>query len=119
MMRKNKKIVTIDLFVDFFMCFVFHIIRIIRRYTVDNDFLIELNGKSILVDSNLFDVVSASNLNSCFSYKVLDDNICHELSVSISFLIEAMNLIHVDMMKLNLSIVSTGENCFICWVHRC
>jgi hypothetical protein len=38
---------------------------------------------------------------------VLNNNIGHELSVGISILIESMNLVHMDHMSLNLSIIST------------
>lgn len=86
-MRENEKIVAVDFLVDLFMSFVFHIIWIFRRDTIDNDLLVKLNSKSIFVDGNLFDIISASDLHSSFRDKMLDDNISHKFSVGVSFLI--------------------------------
>lgn len=87
MVRKDKKIVAVDLFVDLFMSFVFHIIWIFWGYAVNNDLFIKLDSKSILVDGDLLDVVSAPDFDSGLSDQVLNDNISHELSVGISLLV--------------------------------
>jgi hypothetical protein len=76
-MRENEKILAINLLVDLLMSFVLHVIWIFGRNTVDNDFLIELDSQSILVDGNFLDVVSASNLHSSLSDEVLNDDIGH------------------------------------------
>ena len=49
---------------------------------------------------------------------MLDDHISHQLSVGVSLLIEAMNLVHMNMVKLNLPVVSSSKNCSVCWVDR-
>jgi len=49
---------------------------------------------------------------------VLDDHIGHELSVSVSLLVQPMHLVHVDLVKLNLAIVSSSEDGLVGWVHR-
>jgi hypothetical protein len=41
---------------------------------------------------------------------VLDDDICHQLSVGVSLLVEAVDLVHVHVVELDRSVVSSGEN---------
>lgn len=116
-MREHKKVGAVNLLVDLLMSFVFHIIWIVWRNAVDNYFLIELDCKSIFVDSNLFDVVSASDLHSCLGDKMLDYDICHKLPVSVSFLVEPMNLCHVDLVKLDGSVIASCEDRLVLWVN--
>jgi hypothetical protein len=76
-MREHKKILAINLLVDFLMCFVLHVIWVIGGNAIDNDFLVELDSQSILVYGNFLDVVSASNLHSSLSDEVLNDDVSH------------------------------------------
>jgi hypothetical protein len=116
MVREDKQIMAVNLFVDLLVSLVLHVVWVFGRHTVYDDLFVELHCKPILVDSNLFDVVSAPNLNSGFGYQMLDDYICHELSVSVSLLVQAMNLIHCDLMELKLSAVASCKNSSICRV---
>ena len=109
-MREDEEVVAVDLLVDLFVCFVLHVIRILGRHAVDDDFLVELHGQSVFVDGDLLDVVSAPDLHSGLGNEVLDDHICHELSVGVSLLVEAVDLVHVHVMKLDGSVVSSSEN---------
>lgn len=68
MMRKHEETFAINLLVNFFVCFVFHIIRVVRRHAVNDDFLVQLYGKSVLINGNLLDVVTAANLDTRLGY---------------------------------------------------
>jgi hypothetical protein len=97
MVGKHEKTFAINLLIDFLMCLVFHVIRIIRRNAVNNDFLIELYSKPILVNGNFLDVITTANFNTSLSDKVLNDDVGHKLSISVSFLVQTMNLTHLDI----------------------
>ena len=50
--------------------------------------------------------------------QMLNDDIRHELSVCVSLLVETMNLSHVHLMQLDLTIVSSSKDSFVRRVHR-
>ena len=117
MLGYNKEQVAVNLLVDFLVSLILHIIGILIRDTVDDDLLGELYGKSVLIDSNLLDVVAASNLDTSFSHQMLDDNICHELSVSVTVLIEPVNCEELNVMRGDSAIVGPCEDLLAHWVH--
>jgi hypothetical protein len=65
MLRNHKEQVAINLLINLLVSFVFHIVRVFIRNTVDDDLLWELYGKSIFVNGDFLYVISTSNLNSC------------------------------------------------------
>ena len=97
MVRKHKETLAIDFFVDLFVGLVLHVIWIVWRHAVDYYFFVELHSKSILVNGNLLNVVSASDFDSRFSDEMLNNNISHELSVSVPFLVKSVYLVHLHI----------------------
>jgi hypothetical protein len=93
--------VAVYLLVYLFVGFVLHIVRILVRDRVDDDLLRELNGQTILINGDLLDVISAPDLDSGLSNQVLNNDISHELSVSISILIQPMNRIKFNRIHAN------------------
>ena len=59
------------------MRLVLHVVGIVRRDRVDDDLLVQLHRKFVLVDGDLLDVVAAPDLDSGLRYQVLDDHISH------------------------------------------
>ena len=117
MLGNNKEKVAVNFLVDFLVSLVLHIIGILVRNTIDDDLLGELYGKSVLIDSDLLDVVAASNLDTSFSHQMLDDNIGHELSVSVTVLVESVNSEKLNVMRGDCAIIGPCKDLLAHWVH--
>jgi hypothetical protein len=89
---------------------VLHVVWVLRIDAIDDDFLIELNSKSVLINCYLFDVVSASDFYSGLGNKVLNNNISHKLSVSVSLLVKTVNLKDLNFVHLNETIIATRKD---------
>ena len=118
MVRKHKEPFAINFLVDLFVGLVLHVVWVVWRHAVNDDFLIELHSKSILVNGNLFDVVSAPDFDSSFGDKMLNYNIGHQLSVGIPFLVESMNLVHLYVGEHDLAVICSCKNSSVGWVDR-
>lgn len=68
MMGCHKQIRAINALVDLLVGFVFHIERIVRLNTVNYDLLRKLNSESVLINCNLFYIVTTSNFDTGFSH---------------------------------------------------
>lgn len=106
----HVEISALDTFVDLFVSFVFHVEWIVSLHWVNNDFLGQLNSKSVLVNCDFLDVITASNLDPGLSDKVLDDYIGHQLSVSVSFLVQTVDSVEVDAVGDDVTVVSSRED---------
>ena len=116
MVRKDKQVLAVNLLADLLVCFILHVVRVIGLNTIYYNLFIQLNSKAIFVNGNLLDVITASNFYSCLSHQVLDDDVGHQFSVGISFLVESMNLIQKHFVKLDLTIVSSSEDGVVLWI---
>mmetsp|Transcript_39028 Transcript_39028/g.59438 ORF Transcript_39028/g.59438 Transcript_39028/m.59438 type:complete len:347 (-) Transcript_39028:167-1207(-) len=110
MLRENKEVVAVDLLVNLLVGFVLHVVGILRRNTVDNNLLIKLHSKSVFVNSNLLDIVAASDLDASLSHQVLDDHVRHQLAIGVPLLVQAVHLVDMDLVQLDGSTVATSED---------
>lgn len=92
------------------MRFVLHVVWVVRLNRVDDDLLWKLHRKPVLVDRDLFDVVTASNLDSRLGHEVLNDHISHQFAIRISFLVQAMHLVKFNFERRQCSVVGASEN---------
>ena len=115
MVREHKKVLAVNFLIYFLVRLVLHVIRILRRDTINNNLLVELDSQSILVNGNFLNVVSASDFHSGLCDEVLYDDVRHQFSVCVPLLVEAMNLIHLYLVELELAVISS---CKYGFVHR-
>ena len=47
---------------------------------------------------------------------MLDDDVSHELTISVAFLVKAVHLVHGDMVHLELTVVATAEDGTVLWI---
>lgn len=99
------------------MGLVLHVEGVIRLHTVDNNFFRKLNCKTILVYGDLLDVVAAADLDSSLGHEVLDDNVSHQLSICVSFLVEAVHSVEVGAERYELAVVGSAKNGIGCLVN--
>ena len=88
--------VAVNFLVYLFVSFVLHIVRVLIRDGVDYYLFWELNSQTILVNCDLLDIISAPNLDSGLRDQVLNNDISHEFSISISILIQAVNSVEFN-----------------------
>ena len=117
-MREHKQVAAVNLLADLLVGLVLHVVWVFGGHAVDDDLLVQLHCQSILVDRYLLNVVATSDLYSGFRDQVLDDDVGHQLSVRVSFLVEAVHLVHVDLMQLDLPVVAAREDRLVLGVHR-
>ena len=94
---RDEQVGAVDALVDLLVRLVLHVIRVVGLNRVDDDLLGKLNRQTILVDRNLLDVVTAPDLDTSLRHQVLNDNISHQLAISIPFLIQSVHLVKVDL----------------------
>ena len=95
-LRRDEQVFAVNSLVDFLVCFVLHIKGVIGLDGIDDDFFGQLDCEPVFVDRDLFDVVSAPDLDSGLCDQVLDNDISHELSVGVSFLIKPMDTVELN-----------------------
>jgi hypothetical protein len=98
MVGGNVEIRALYAFVYLFMRFVLHIEWVVSLNRIDYDFFRQLYSKTIFVDRNLLNVVTAANFYTCLRHKVLNDYIGHQFAVCISFLVEAVDTVEVNFV---------------------
>mmetsp|Transcript_35366 Transcript_35366/g.81582 ORF Transcript_35366/g.81582 Transcript_35366/m.81582 type:complete len:207 (-) Transcript_35366:257-877(-) len=89
------------LLLDFLDVLVVHIKGIFMRDLIDEHLVWQLYSQSVTVNSNFLDVVLTSDANFLLRHQVLDNDICHHVSVCISILVQTVhcgenNLVHHD-----------------------
>ena len=105
MMGCHKQVRAVNSLVDLFVSFVLHVKRIVCLNTVYYDLLWKLNSESVLINGDLFYVVTTSDFDASFSHQVLDDYICHQLTISVSFLVKTVHTIEVHSVRHNIAVV--------------
>ena len=115
MMGQHKQQITLNLLADFLEGFIFHIILILSIHCINDDLLWQLHSQSIFIDGNSLNIVTTTNFDSCFGYQVLNDNISHQLSISVTLLIKTMNRHELYFEHLDLSSVVGSKDRFILW----
>lgn len=98
MLRDDEKQIAINLLIDLFVCLVLHVVGILAGHTIYDDLFRELDSKTVLVDGDLLDIVAAPDLDSSLSHQVLNDHVGHQLSVSVTVLVEAVDSHEFDVV---------------------
>lgn len=117
MLRNDKQEVAVNLFANLLVCLVLHVVWVFSGDTVNDDLLGKLDSKSVLVNSDLLDVVAAADLDTGLSHQMLDDHVGHQLAVRVTVLIEAMHCQEFDIVHRDVATVCSAEHVLCHWVH--
>jgi hypothetical protein len=113
----HVEISAVNALVDLLVGFVLHVKGVIGLDAVDNDFFWELHCETVLVYCDFLNVVTASNFDTRFSHKVLDNNIGHEFTVRVSFLVQAVHTGEVYSVRDDVTVVGASKDCVGCLVY--
>mmetsp|Transcript_15563 Transcript_15563/g.27637 ORF Transcript_15563/g.27637 Transcript_15563/m.27637 type:complete len:377 (-) Transcript_15563:149-1279(-) len=89
------------------------------RDLVDQDLVGKLNGEAIPVDRNLLDIVLTPDPNLLLGHKVLDDDICHVVSVSVPVLVKSVHGGEDHLVHHDAAIVAADANVVLPWPNSC
>mmetsp|Transcript_60574 Transcript_60574/g.174778 ORF Transcript_60574/g.174778 Transcript_60574/m.174778 type:complete len:200 (+) Transcript_60574:2706-3305(+) len=108
-----------ELLLNFLDVLIVHVQGVSWRYLVDQHLVRQLHSQAISIDSDLLDVVFATDPDLLLGHQMLNDDIGHDIPVSIPILVQSVHRAEHNLIHHHSPIVAPNDHVVLFWSYRC